>query len=146
MAALEVTIPFSSEVLEQSRVIEVTYENPHHLIITLAPKLEDQARLHGLEEGTTFREIHRYTIDVQEVGMPHLKITYRVVPIVYRYKNSLGHYLQITTEIPGMHPKLKVTDAVLRKFIEFNVKWNFPLGFVCAFSVPIFQCLRVFRG
>ena len=28
MAALEVTIPFSSEVLEQSRVIEVTYENP----------------------------------------------------------------------------------------------------------------------
>lgn len=127
MATLEVTIPFSSEVLEQSRVLGVTYENPHHLIITLEPKLEDQARLHGLEDGIRFREIHRYTIDVQELGMPHLKITYQVVQIVYRYKDGRGHYHQITTKIPGMHPKLKVTDAVLRKFIEFNVKLSFPL-------------------
>lgn len=127
MSALEVTIPFSSEVLAQSRVTEVTYENRHHLILTLEPKLEDQPRLYGLEEGIRFREINRYTIDVQELGMPHLKITYRVVHIVYRYKNGRGHYHQITTKIPGIHPKLKVTDAVLRKFIEFNVKLNFPL-------------------
>lgn len=84
MAALEVPIPFSSEVLEHGRVLEVTYETPHPLIITLDPKLEAQASLHGLEEGTKFREIPRYTIEVQEVGMPHLKITYRGVQIVDR--------------------------------------------------------------
>jgi len=57
--------------------------------------------------------------------MPPLKITYRVVQIVYRYKDGRGHSHQITTKIPGIHPKLNVMDAVLRKFMEFNVKLLF---------------------
>lgn len=121
--------PIETEVTKANKVTGFHYEGSV-LMIHVEPELQEEYQVSDSDELIRPTSLRRHTFQVQELGLPWLKVEYEVTHFTCYYVNRYKNNSSFTIGVTGIDSKLKVSQAILSTAMQMLVVQNLSLEVV----------------